>query len=952
MCLNLFGGALHARFDALGDDRDAEAALDVLRYAVFLTSDGNIHAGGYLNNFGHALHSRFVRFGELQDIHEAISTLRRAVAISHSDPPTKAMFLSSLGLSLQSRHDVLLGVEDLNGALAAHEEALQLTPDNHPSKAARLSAFVASLHHRFNLRNDIRIIDLAIRLQQQAIDLTPPNDVSLPTRLCSLGLALFRRFDRLKEISDIDASIAVLEQAVNACLETSPEKGPTMCNLANSFFYRYRRTFNSADADAAVQIYRRAVDLIPEGHIFRAGGLMGLGNALNQRFKSSKEPADLDEAADTLRKAILLLPEKHSKKPACTTNLAIVLQSRFIRSGERHDIDKAVDLLRQAISLVPPFHPERTALLFTLGESLRLQYYNRLITEDQALEIANIFLDAAKQDTGDVRVRIKALVYCSTIVDTLFPDFPAREGLYEMFFQLLPRLVWLGAKLRRRFDELSELRSSLSMLSSAVAFAISSGNLPLAVEWFEHGRGLVYGQILALRTQLDDLRTVNLELADELQEVSAQLASLSSSSDSELSITSSAAVLSYSAHSTQERQGQVHRQLADAYYSLVQKARSIAGFEDFLRPRRFNQLQNASRASPIILLNLTSDRCDALVLTPTRLAGADIVHVPLPLMNLSVAKNMRKALVTALQEYGISARGSVRSGARQIDNMRTVLRLLWQRIVQPILSAIEGILYDVATDSLPHVTWCAMGPLAFLPFHAAGIYAPNDSYSPKVFDFVISSYTPNLTALLKTSLQKIVPIVRPRVLVISQSATPGQAPLPGAAREVAVLERHFPDPIHLSGGSATRERVLQAMDDAEWIHFACHAVQNTEEPTHSAFLLQDSKLSLLDIMSRSFTHADFAVLSACQTATGSSLLPEEAVHLAAGMLIAGYRNVVGTMWSIIDEDGPTLTESLYATLNGDSRKTAYALHSAVGTLREKVGEDAFTRWVPFIHLGG
>lgn len=36
----------------------------------------------------------------------------------------------------------------------------------------------------------------------------------------------------------------------------------------------------------------------------------------------------------------------------------------------------------------------------------------------------------------------------------------------------------------------------------------------------------------------------------------------------------------------------------------------------------------------------------------------------------------------------------------------------------------------------------------------------------------------------------------------------------------------------------------------------------------------------------------------------------------------------------------------------DSRvRGAYALHEATKKLREKVGEKAFVRWVPFVHFG-
>ncbi|CAE6496907.1 unnamed protein product, partial [Rhizoctonia solani] len=106
---------------------------------------------------------------------------------------------------------------------------------------------------------------------------------------------------------------------------------------------------------------------------------------------------------------------------------------------------------------------------------------------------------------------------------------------------------------------------------------------------------------------------------------------------------------------------------------------------------------------------------------------------------------------------------------------------------------------------------------------------------------------------------------------------------------------------------------------------------------------------------RSFKNKGLAFLSACQTATGDENLPDEAVHLASGMLMAGYASVIATMWSVHDEDAPLVADKVYAQLmkeggirNGEAGK---ALHTAVAVLRETVGERKFERWVPYIHIG-
>jgi CHAT domain-containing protein len=108
----------------------------------------------------------------------------------------------------------------------------------------------------------------------------------------------------------------------------------------------------------------------------------------------------------------------------------------------------------------------------------------------------------------------------------------------------------------------------------------------------------------------------------------------------------------------------------------------------------------------------------------------------------------------------------------------------------------------------------------------------------------------------------------------------------------------------------------------------------------------------------SLPHAELAYLSACQTATGVDELSEEAVHLTAGMLSAGYCGVIGTLWSISDEDAPKVADAVYTHLfkdkdsNPDPTQAAFALHEAVKRLHDEFGaEKSFFSWVPYIHVG-
>jgi CHAT domain-containing protein len=159
----------------------------------------------------------------------------------------------------------------------------------------------------------------------------------------------------------------------------------------------------------------------------------------------------------------------------------------------------------------------------------------------------------------------------------------------------------------------------------------------------------------------------------------------------------------------------------------------------------------------------------------------------------------------------------------------------------------------------------------------------------------------------------------------------------------------------LEGTEASVERVVKGMETHSWIHLACHAVQDTVEPIRSALCLHDGQLYLSEIITKSLHKADFAFLSACQTAAGDDKLSDEAVHLAAGFMLTGYSGVIATMWSIQDKDAPVVADHVYSELfsdtEPDSTKSALALHHAVKSLRQKVGDLAFLSWVPFIHVG-
>ncbi|KAG9075347.1 hypothetical protein FRC06_010139, partial [Ceratobasidium sp. 370] len=363
-----------------------------------------------------------------------------------------------------------------------------------------------------------------------------------------------------------------------------------------------------------------------------------------------------------------------------------------------------------------------------------------------------------------------------------------------------------------------------------------------------------------------------------------------------------------------ESQAQHHHHMAVQWELLLAEARRLPGLHDFMLPRKVQELKRAATDGPVVIINVHSTRCDALIIFPQH---EDVLHVPLDKFSMAKSVESRTQIISLIGHRGNG------------DKARGVKRSLWLDVVGPVLNAL-ACTRKLTYSELPHITWCATGALSFLPLHAAGLY---DGLSPNAFDLIVSSYTPTLSALLLQSAQGVEP--HSGVLAIGQAHSRGFSPLPKTVEELAIIKKHVKaTPFQqLDGPHATVNATLSAMEDHSWVHFACHAIQDRTNPSHSAFHLHDGDLTLETITKRAFKNKGLAFLSACQTATGDDDLPDEATHLAAGMVMAGYPSVIATMWSIMDKDAPEIAEEVYAELmqsgKMDHTIAARALHKAV-----------------------
>jgi CHAT domain-containing protein len=257
---------------------------------------------------------------------------------------------------------------------------------------------------------------------------------------------------------------------------------------------------------------------------------------------------------------------------------------------------------------------------------------------------------------------------------------------------------------------------------------------------------------------------------------------------------------------------------------------------------------------------------------------------------------------------------------------------------------------------------------SFLPLHAAGLYQPTSTAnSCCLSDYCIVSYTPTLGSLLSSQASpNYLRREELRFLLAAAYNPCTSVALPEAQKEADVISQIVPTHLTLSTtpdkmpntrtvGVTTAEDVLCLLPEATILHLACHGVQNAREPLKSGFIMHDKMMEVSDLMRLNLPKARLAFLSACETAQGDMERPDEALHLAATMLYAGFKSVVGTMWSMGDIDGPIVAKTVYEELFAgdgdilDFNVVPYALDAAVRKLRAQGLEPS--RWAPYIHIG-
>jgi tetratricopeptide (TPR) repeat protein len=666
----------------------------------------------------------------------------------------------------------------------------------------------------------------------------------------------------------------------------------------------------------------------------RTADLNALCRLLVHRGRKTGSRGDLDRAVALGQRALKRTPAGYVLFEACQENLALALRSRHeLRADteesptDRYDLRRpaddlglAVRLAQRAVEAVSADAPGRAVHELNLALALDLEYQQD--QDPEKLAWAMEAASAATRSTADVPTRVSAGLAWSAMAASA-GRYADAVTAFESVIGLLPQIA--SGELRRA-DQENRLARWTGIAVTAAACALAEGRGEKAVAFLEQGRGILLSRGLDVRTDLTSLRARHPALAGEFDRLRAEIEATYD--------------LRSTAPGARDHVRQQRRRQSGRWDELLERIRAEAGFEEFARAPSLDRILAQAHQGPVVYLNLSEERSDAIILGP---GGARTV--PLGVGPREADEQVRK-LHAALRPDRVV-------DPREHRPVFEVLAWLWDELVEPVLDALAP-LASAPGAPPPRVWWVPTGPATLLPIHAAGHHdarAPGGSRS--ALDRVISSYTPTVRALAAARGQESVS-GPPRRLVVAMPETPDAEPLRGVAEEVKVIQGLFADARVLSGREATKHRVLAELPHHTWAHFACHAVADQDIPSRGRLLLDDHEerpLTVDDIARLELDGLELAYLSSCDSARTGPRHVDEAVNLASTFQLAGFPHVVATLWPALDRFAVGFAEDVYRRLAaGGDADVALAVHSATRTARERF-PNLPGLWAGHVHVG-
>ncbi|KAI2632251.1 CHAT domain-containing protein [Hypoxylon sp. NC1633] len=957
--LNNLGSRLTNRFSITQVQEDLDEAIRMSQDAVNMIPSNYPDRSMWLVNLGHQLYSRHHHTGKVANLEEAICATRDACNITPADHPYQTKALSLLGVCLGDRYKLSGVMDDLRESIDKVRAAVLAAPEDHSERPSWLNNLGLRLADMYSRTGALADLEEAIRTAQEALDATPLDDPQRASRLSNLGFWVSDKYSRWGAMEDLEESIRLTEEAVEATPPLHPERPVCLNNLGLRLGDKYWRTGKIKYLVQAIEKIRDAVRATPADDQNMARWSSNLSSQLNELHAHKKrkvdernrlkgehdekdiyDTTDLSEACEIMQRVIDATPSNHTERAAYLNNLGLLLGQRSLTSGNMTFLDQAIDTMREGVEATPKDHLHRARRSMNLARLLCHRYTNTDQVQDHR-EARERFIEALHSSTSSISLRVEAGREFLLTRDVL--DDPQTYDVAKTTIGLIPLLT---PRSLQNTDKRYILSSAVGISSDAAAIALHFDKGPLAaINCLETGRAIIAGAILQ-QNDVTVLEKIRPDLAQTFLKLRDQLDSPDLRSSEYLVGGESAAA---------EIQVKQRRHADKEMAQLLGEVRSIDGFESFILPASEANMIEAARHGPIVILNMSNYRCDALIV---QLSG--ITSLPLPNVSPDSIENL--------------------------DSI-TTLEWLWGDIVFPILNKI-GLTNPTPDDPLPRIWWIPTGKLTKFPLHAAGIYELGYDSEDKesALDMVVSSYASSVKSIIhgRRQQKRRRPLVEAdllrKVVAVAMDKTEDMDDLPYASREVdKVLNVLSLKASPENRPQPTKKDVLSAMKACQIFHFAGHGHTDSAEPLQSALRLTDWKSTPLTIQSLLDADLDaaapfLAYLSACGTSRiKDDRSVDESIHLANAFQLAGFCHVVGTLWKVDDGLCVSMARMLYEFLRENGLQddcVSRGLHHAAkihraqwlkgDTISEvdrgsraEIIEDptAPALWIPYVHFG-
>ncbi|KAG1717956.1 CHAT domain-containing protein [Suillus lakei] len=858
--LDKLSRALCARFQQSGSVDVIDESIKFGREAVSLYPEGHHDRDAYLVELAFSFTSRFRHQGKLDDLDEAISLC-----------DTLSMIASDESIRLQRM-------------------VLELCPLGHQRHPSALDKLSRTLCARFQQSGSVDDIDDSIQYGREAVSLCHEEHHRRDAYLGSLAFSLKFRFEHQGKSHDLNESISLYEEVLRLCPVGHNFRDASLDNLGGALLVRFNQCGNIDDISRAISLCREALTLRPRGHSRRHTTLANLAYALNTRYDTLHVSDDIDEAIDLLRESLRLKLHGHPGRHVTLIRLSSALCSHFKETQKNEDIEEAIGLCRKSLATLPPLRWDRYVIYMALHDAYLLRYRIQHKPADLSLAIENIRL-ASQHPSQGFHNRIRTALHWIDEAEE-FQHESAMEA-YHMCLDLCINHMMTRPSIISRREATAAFRGVRLLPVNAVSCAIRRDDLRQAVELVERGRGQQWSLACRLRIPLEDLESINPNLAHKLSELSKRLSDHMGSVASMERAAADKAVVQY-------------RRLTEQWEAVVSEIRNLQGFSRFFLPPSYEDLQAAARHGPVIIFIASKYLCSAIVV----LTSGEPHHKVWDKIML---------LIVNLLQHGLKLKIHSRIWLCPTAAFTFIplhgahpFRIKADRSKEPCLE-------DLFICS----------------------YTPTLSALIRSRQAMKTCVTPSFVAIGQGQ-----PDARKcRVLLAADSELELVRKLVPATVTCTVV----------SGDAATRAGALEALQQNTWVHLACHGKRDHTQPYYSHFVTKDEPLTLLDIMEKDIPHAEFAFLSTCHTAVGHEETPDEVIHLAAGLQFSGFKSIIGTLWEVDDTVAKHVVEAFYKNIfknleDGgvmDCTKAAWALKHATHAVKTKVPLE---QRMGFIHI--